>query len=53
MSYAVKARYIPEKLAEFYGRLMDDSIRSQKPDGEEICESMERAKITRPGCSKM
>lgn len=49
MLYAVKARFIPEKLAEFYGRLTDGSIQSQKPDGEEICESMERAMVTKPG----
>jgi len=28
---------------------MDGSVRSQKPDGEEICDSMERAKITSVG----
>jgi hypothetical protein len=49
MLYAVKAHYIPVKLAEFYGRLKDGTIRSQKPDGEEICASMERARITEPG----
>jgi hypothetical protein len=28
---------------------MDGSIQRQKPDGEEICASMERARITGPG----
>jgi hypothetical protein len=49
MLYAVKARFIPERLDEFYARLMDGSIQSQKPDGEEICASMQRARITEPG----
>ena len=47
--HAVKARYIPEFLPEFYARLMDGSIQHQKPDGEEICASMQRARITEPG----
>lgn len=49
MIYAIRARYIPERLPEFYARLMDGSIQHQKPDGEEICASMEMARITAPG----
>ena len=49
MIYAVKARYISDRLPEFYGRLTDGSIQCQRPDGEEICASMERARITAPG----
>ena len=49
MLYAVKARFIPERIDELYARLMDGSIQSQKPDGEEICASMQRARITEPG----
>lgn len=49
MLYSVRAKYIPEKLSEFYGKLKDGSIKSQQPDGEEICESMVRARVTKPG----
>lgn len=49
MIYAIKAHYIPERLPELYDRLMDGSIQRQKPDGEEICASMQRARITEPG----
>lgn len=49
MLYSVRARYLPEKLDEFLVRLKDGSIKSQQPDGEEICESMVRARVTKPG----
>ena len=49
MFYSVKARYIPSALLEFYRKLTDGSIRRQKPDGQEIVESMRRARITEPG----
>ena len=49
MIYSVRAQYIPERLAEFYSRLKDGSIRNQEPDGQEICESMTRARVTKPG----
>jgi hypothetical protein len=49
MLYTVKARFKPDRLPELYVRLMDGSIQQQKPDGEEICASMERARITAPG----
>ena len=49
MLYSVRAKYIPEKLEEFHGKLKDGSIKNQKPDGEEICESMVRARVTQPG----
>jgi hypothetical protein len=49
MIYSVRAHYIPEKLAEFHDRLTDGSIRGQEPDGEEICASMTRARVTKPG----
>ena len=49
MLYAVRARFIPEKLEEFRAKLKDGSIRGQKPDGEEICASMMRARVTKPG----
>ena len=34
MIYEVKARFIEDKLKEFYERLTDGSISSQEPDGK-------------------
>ena len=48
MIYSVKARFIEERAAEFYQKLTDGTIQSQKPDGREIVNSMKRAKITQP-----
>ncbi len=48
MIYSVKARFIEEKLSEFYQKLTDGTIQNQKPDGQEIINSMKRAKITQP-----
>ena len=45
--YSVKARYIEEKMKEFYQKLTDGTIQNQKPDGQEIINSMKRAKITK------
>jgi hypothetical protein len=44
--YSVKARYVEEKMKEFYQKLTDGTIENQKPDGQEIINSMKRAKIT-------
>jgi len=49
MIYSIKARYIEEKMGEFYRKLTDGTIQNQKPDGQEIINSMKRAKITEPG----
>jgi hypothetical protein len=49
MIYTVKARYIEDRLIEFYEKLLDGTILDQKPDGKEIVNSMHRAKITSPG----
>jgi hypothetical protein len=49
MIYKVRARYIEERIEEFYGKLTDGTILAQKPDGKEIAASMQRAKITKPG----
>ncbi|MEO8398837.1 MAG: hypothetical protein ABI550_03370 [Ignavibacteriaceae bacterium] len=49
MFYKVKAKYKEEKLSLFYKKLTDGSVSNQKPDGNEIVSSMERAKITEPG----
>lgn len=46
--YSVKARFIEEKMKEFYQKLIDGTIQNQKPDGQEIVNSMKRAKITEP-----
>ncbi len=48
MIYSVKARFIEEKTREFYQKLTDGTIKNQEPDGNEIIESMKRAKITAP-----
>ena len=49
MFYKVRANYKKEKVSEFFEKLTDGSISSQKPDGTEIVASMKRAKITEPG----
>jgi hypothetical protein len=49
MIYSVKAQFIKDKLSEFYDKLTDGTISNQKPDGNEIVNSMKRAKITEPG----
>ncbi len=48
MIYSIKAQYIEEKMGEFYQKLSDGTIQNQKPDGQEIVNSMKRAKITAP-----
>ena len=48
MFYSIKAQYIEEKMGEFYEKLIDGTIQNQKPDGQEIVNSMKRAKITTP-----
>ena len=49
MIYKVRAKYREGKTSEFYNKLTDGTISNQKPDGEEIVASMQRAKITKPG----
>ncbi len=49
MYYVVTARFKPFTAAEFYEKLTDGTIQSQKPDGKEIVASMRRAKITEQG----
>lgn len=48
MIYSVKARFDPKKMPEFYRKLTDGTILNQKPDGQEIIESMKRARIVEP-----
>ncbi len=49
MIYRVTARYLADKAPEFYQKLTDGTIENQRPDGQEILASMERAKITDSG----
>lgn len=46
--YSVKARFIENIMDQFYQKLTDGTIANQKPDGNEIIESMKRAKVTGP-----
>ena len=48
MIYSVKARYIEKTMVDFYRKLTDGTILNQKPDGQEIVNSMKRARITAP-----
>ncbi len=48
MIYSVKAKFIEDKMGEFYQKLTDGTIQNQKPDGYEIVNSMKRAKKTEP-----
>ncbi len=49
MIYKVRAKYKKDKASEFFEKLTDGTVSSQKPDGQEIVASMHRAKITEPG----
>ena len=49
MIYNVKAKIIEDKVGEFYSKLTDGSIATQKPDGGEIVAAMKRAVLTESG----
>ena len=49
MIYSIKAKFIEEKMKEFFQMLNNGTIEKQKPDGAEILNSMKRARITEPG----
>ncbi len=49
MIYKVRAKYKKERASEFFEKLTDGSISSQKPDGKEIVSSMKRATIIETG----
>lgn len=49
MIYSIKAKFIEKNMGQFFQKLVDGSIKNQKPDGEEILGSMKRAKIIEPG----
>ena len=46
--YSVKAKFIENMMNQFYQKLTDGTIANQKPDGNEIIQSMKRAKVTGP-----
>jgi len=49
MIYKVRAIFIEERLVDFYEKLTNGTINSQRPDGEEMVRSMKRAKLTTTG----
>ena len=49
MIYKVQAKIIEDKVGEFYSKLTDVTIASQKPDGQEMVSSMKRAVMTKSG----
>ncbi len=49
MYYKVTARLKAKTAGEFHCKLHDDSIQSQKPDGQEIVDSMQRAVVIEDG----
>ncbi|MEX0936458.1 MAG: hypothetical protein WDZ59_01265 [Pirellulales bacterium] len=49
MYYSVSAQLVEEKAGELYAKLTDGTIAAQQPDGEEIVDSMERARIGSDG----
>ena len=53
MIYKVTAKIIEDKVAEFYLKLTDGTIASQRPDGKEIVASMKRAVLTDSGFDRM
>ncbi len=49
MIYKIKARFKTETAADYYRKLTDGSIASQKPDGEELVAAMHRAVVGSSG----
>ena len=49
MIYKVKARINKALAAEFHRKLLDGTIDNQRPDGQEIVDSMNRAVVTESG----
>ena len=49
MYYRVRARLIEDQAGELLQKLQDGSIAAQKPDGQEIVDSMARAVIDESG----
>jgi hypothetical protein len=46
--YQVQARILENRMEDFFARLSDGSVESQKPDGREIVASMRRARLVGP-----
>ncbi len=49
MIYKVRAKFIEERIIDFYEKLTDGTIINQRPDGQEMVDSVKRAKLTTPG----
>ncbi len=49
MIYKVKARFKEDSASEYCRKLLDGTIASQKPDGPEMVESMNRAVVKESG----
>ena len=49
MIYKIRARLKAASAAEFHRKLLDGTIANQKPDGQEIVDSMNRAVVTQSG----
>ena len=49
MIYKVRARLKEASAAEFHRKLLDGTIANQRPDGQEIVDSMNRAVVTESG----
>jgi hypothetical protein len=49
MLYPVSAKLILARTPEFQTRLTDDSIAAQRPDGAEIVDAMQRARVAPDG----
>ncbi len=49
MIYKVRAKFIEERIVDFYEKLTNGTINNQRPDGQEMVDSMKRAKLTIPG----
>ena len=49
MIYRVRARLKEASAAEFYSKLVDGTIVRQRPDGQEIVDSMNRATVMETG----
>ena len=52
MIYEVSARFKADTAAEFLQKLTSGTIASQKPDGQEIVDSMNRARIDDSGIAR-
>jgi len=52
MFYDVKTQLPKEMAADLRRALLDDTIRNQAPDGQEVGDSMQRAVMTVDGCQQ-